>query len=166
MSLQEPRREGWHDVKMVCAFCASEQVRQMLPTVKSPKYWPACERCLVHGEKGSLVRYGAPERVGGEARYYDSFLKRGAIYVVRRVRQEQHARYFELEGINGRDFRSSAFVPMSFDKALRELALRQFYMRKGEEVATHALDCPCGDCANFLAAGVRLAELKDEVWPS
>jgi hypothetical protein len=166
MSLQEPPHEGWHDVKMVCAFCASEQVRQMPPTVKSPKYWPACERCLVHGEKGSLVRYGAPERVGGEARNYDSFLKRGALYVVRRVRQEQHARYFTLEGINGRDFRTSAFVPVPFAKELRLTVLRQFYMRKGEEVDTHPLDCICRDCTNFVAAGVRLAELEKEAWPS
>lgn len=137
----------------------------MPPSVKSPRYVPACERCLVHGSKGSLVRYGAPERVGGEARYYDTFLKRGAIYVVRKVRQEQHARYFTLEGIERRDFRTSAFVPVPFAKELRELVLRQFYMRKGEEVAAHALDCPCGDCANFIAAGVRLAELNKEDWP-
>lgn len=166
MNLQDSGREDWHDVTLICAFCASEQARRMPPTVKSPKYVPACSRCLVHGEKGSLARYGAPERVGGEVRYYDSFLKRGAIYVVRRARQEQHARYFTLEGIEGRDFRSSAFTPVPFSKDLRLLVLRQFYARKGEEVYTHALDCACADCANFTACGVRLAEMEKENWPS
>lgn len=117
-------------------------------------------------EKGARVRYGAPERVGPEARFYDTLLTRGAIYTVTGVHQWQHGRDVTLEGLGHREFRAQAFVPVEFDKQLRLDKLRAYYDKLRPQVESHELDCKCEPCITFIAAGTRTDTLTREEWPS
>lgn len=154
-----------HDVTLVCSFCGSERTESLPARVKSPRYVPACRRCWPTTTKGTRVRYGAPERVGAEAQFYDTLLTRGCVYTVTGVRQWQHGREVSLEGFGHREFHAPAFVPVNFDKQVRLGKLSAYYEKLKGQVESHELDCKCEHCLTFIAAGTRIESLTAEEWP-
>jgi hypothetical protein len=115
------RKDGptMHTIAFTCTFCGYKWSDTYPVQMDEGINVNGCRRCTVPvtAQRGTQIRYAAPDRAPADAIYADHHLKRGEVYTVAWIMQWQHGARVQFEETGEyKTFNLRLFVPVSFNR--------------------------------------------------